>query len=134
MDRKWVGRGLALMVVAALGAPAGAQEESPGVVTDAVQVTDNPAFVRGHSSPVIGRNPETGELVVVETDVYAGFGINVHISQNGGRSWLEGGDPMSRPFTWNSDYAINGPYFTVAFDEAGPCTSPSRPPIRLGPT
>ncbi|HEX6595361.1 MAG TPA: sialidase family protein [Acidimicrobiales bacterium] len=119
MDRKWVGRGLALMAVAALGAPAGAQEESPGVVTDAVQVTDNPAFVRGHSSPVIGRNPDTGELVVVETDVYAGFGIKVHISGNSGRSWSEGGDPMSRPFTWNSDYAINGPYFTVAFDEAG---------------
>lgn len=119
MSRKWLMRGVPLLVLPVLTMPAAAQEEAPGVVTDAVQVTDNPAFVRGHSSPVIGRNPDTGELVVVETDVYADFGINVHISQNGGRSWVRGGDPMTPPFTWNSDYAINGPYFTMAFDEAG---------------
>ncbi|MDQ4096876.1 MAG: glycoside hydrolase [Actinomycetota bacterium] len=88
-------------------------------MTDAVQVTDNPNYVRGHSSPQIARNPKTGELVILETEVYSGFGINVHVSNNDGRSWIRGGDPMMKPFTWNSDYAINGPYFTMAFDENG---------------
>ena len=112
-----------LALVAALlflvTAPAGAQDESTAVVTDAVQVTDNPAWVRGHSSPTIALNPKNGELVIVETDVYAGFGINVHLSDNGGRTWARGGDPMQKPFTWNSDYAINGPYFTSVFDKDG---------------
>ena len=112
-----------LALVAALivlvTAPAGAQDESTAVVTDAVQVTDNPAWVRGHSSPTIAMNPKNGDLVIVETDVYAGFGINVHRSDNGGRTWARGGDPMQKPYTWNSDYAINGPYFTSVFDNDG---------------
>ena len=119
MQRRWMRVGVVMVAVIALAAPAGAQRAREGIVTGAVQVTDNPTYVRGHSSPVIGRNPQTGELVIVETDVYAGFGINVHVSTNGGRSWARGGDPMTPPYTWNSDLAINGPYFTLAFDRGG---------------
>jgi hypothetical protein len=112
--RRWL---LLLPLLLLLAVPAEAQQTPRGVVTDAVQVTDNPNYVRGHSSPQIARNPRTGELVILETDVYAGFGINVHVSSNDGRSWSRGGDPMMKPFIWNSDYAINGPYFTMAFDK-----------------
>ncbi len=107
----------ALFVLIAV--PAGAQDESKAIVTDAIQVTDNPAWVRGHSSPTIALNPKNGDLVIVETEVYSGFGINVHLSGNGGRTWARGGDPMQKPYTWNSDYAINGPYFTSVFDKNG---------------
>ncbi|MGH9277639.1 MAG: sialidase family protein, partial [Acidimicrobiales bacterium] len=99
--------------------PAGAQDEDAEVVTDAVQVTDNPAWVRGHSSPQIARNPDNGELVIAESNVYEGFGVYVHISDDDGRSWSRGGDPMQKPFVWNSDQAINGPYVTMGFNRDG---------------
>jgi len=105
------------------GGPAGAQEGSglgaKPVVSAAAQVTTNPNPTRAHSSPQIARNPKTGELVIVETDVYGGFGVNVHLSGDGGRTWAPGGDPMMKPYTWNSDYAINGPYSTAVFDRNG---------------
>lgn len=107
---------VALSVLSMPAFAATAQEGSGPVVTNAVQVTDNPEWVRGHSSPVLVRNAATGELVIVETNVYSGFGITVHISADEGRTWRRGGDPMLAPFTWNSDLAINGPYFTAAFD------------------
>lgn len=106
----------AILVLTA--APAPAQSAKP-VVTNAVQVTSNPNPTRAHSSPQLARNPKTGELVIAETDVYGSFGINVHVSADDGRSWARAGDPMMKPFTWNSDYAINGPYFTMAFDPNG---------------
>ena len=120
MPVKFRSRLLAVVAVACLVAPAEAQEngsDTKPVVTAAVQVTPNPNPTRAHSSPQMARNPDTGELVIVETDVYGGFGINVHISADEGRSWAPGGDPMMKPFTWNSDYAINGPYVTAAFDK-----------------
>jgi hypothetical protein len=112
------------VTTAALVGPApagsvGAQERDEPVVTAAVQVTDNPNPVRAHSSPQISVNPTNGELVIVETNVYEDFGINVHVSTDEGRTWFDGGDPMVEPFTWNSDFAINGPYFTMAFDDGG---------------
>ncbi len=107
---------LLFAISALLTTPAVAQDADPPVVTDAVQVTDNMDTVRAHSSPQMAVNPDTGELVVVETNVYEDFRVNVHLSVNDGRSWFPGGDPMMAPFTWNSDYAINGPYFTMAFD------------------
>jgi hypothetical protein len=115
-------RGLVLVAVPAMlvvaGGPAGAGRagRADPVVTAAVQVTTNPNPTRAHSSPQVARNPKNGELVIAETDVYGGFEINVHISADNGRSWFPGGDPMMKPFTWNSDYAINGPYFTMAYD------------------
>lgn len=111
---------LAVVALAVVATPAGAQNTDPAakpVVNAAVQVTTNPNPTRAHSSPQIARNPKTGELVIVETDVYGGFGVNVHISADGGRTWAPGGDPMMKPYTWNSDYAINGPYITAAFDK-----------------
>lgn len=113
-----------LLILAAMSAglaatPAVAQESDALVVTEAVQVTDNPNPVRAHSSPQTAVNPDTGELVIVETNVFEDYRLNVHLSVNDGRSWFPGGDPMMDPYTWNSDYAINGPYFTTTFDSEG---------------
>ncbi|HSH59565.1 MAG TPA: sialidase family protein [Acidimicrobiales bacterium] len=109
-----------LLVVLVAQPPASAQRRGDvPVVTAASQVTTNPNPTRAHSSPVIARNPENGELVIAETNVYEGFGIDVHISTDDGRSWFRGGSPMMEPYTWNSDFAINGPYFTMAFDDDG---------------
>ncbi|MGH9265337.1 MAG: sialidase family protein [Acidimicrobiales bacterium] len=114
---------LAAVVVAVATAAGAEDDEGPGprppVVTAAVQVTTNPDPTRAHSSPQIARNPGTGELVVVETDLYGDFGIDVHVSSDGGRTWAPGGDPMTEPHTWASDYAVNGPYASVAFDYQG---------------
>ncbi len=111
---------LLVLTVLAFQAPAGGQgEQRRPVVTAASQITTNPNPTRAHSSPVIARNPENGELVIAETDVYGGFRVNLHLSTDDGRSWFRGGDPMMEPYTWNSDFAINGPYFTMAFDEDG---------------
>ncbi len=119
MAGKFRSRLLAALALALVATPAGAQDTDPDakpVVTAAVQVTTNPNPTRAHSSPQLARNAQTGELVIVETDVYGGFGINVHISADGGRTWAPGGNPMMEPYTWNSDFAINGPYVTAAFN------------------
>lgn len=107
------------LAVAGFGSGAGAGGHEEPVVTVAGQVTANPDPVRAHSSPQIVRNPETGDLVIAETDVFDNpdFGVKVHVSSDEGRSWASGGDPMMKAFTWNSDLAINGPYFTMTFDE-----------------
>lgn len=122
MPGKFRTRLLATVALALVSTPAAAQETGSDVkpvVTNAVQVTTNPNPTRAHSSPQIARHPKTGELVIAETDVYGGFGVNVHISGDEGRTWAPGGNPMMKPYTWNSDYAINGPYVTSAFDKDG---------------
>jgi hypothetical protein len=110
---------LLFLLVPPAAAQNGSGSDEEPVVTNAVQVTTNPNPTRAHSSPQIARNPQNGELVIVETDVYGGFGIGVHISADGGRTWAPGGDPMMAPYTWNSDYAINGPYVSAVFDDEG---------------
>lgn len=122
MARKFRTRLLAAATLALASTPAAAQDTRSDVrpvVTNAVQVTTNPNPTRAHSSPQISRNPQNGELVIAETDVYGGFEVNVHISGDEGRTWARGGNPMMKPYTWNSDYAINGPYVTSAFDKNG---------------
>lgn len=121
MVAKFRSRHLFGLVLAALllATPARAESQAGSVVTAAAQVTNNPDPTRAHSSPQIVRNPKSGELVIAETNVYKGFGINIQVSVDQGRSWFRGGEPMVQPFTWNSDLAINGPYFTMAFDQEG---------------
>ena len=110
---------LAAAMAAVSGAPPiGAAD--PAVVTAAVQVTSNPAAVRGHSTPQIAVNPTNGELVVVESDPRsASRTCNVHISVDDGRSWSPGGDMMQEPFTDCSFYAEYGAYATLEFGRDG---------------
>jgi hypothetical protein len=108
---------MALLVIAAPG-PVSAQARPP-VVTAATQVTVNPAPVRAHSSPQIGRNPRTGELVVAEADVRGSRACAVHISADQGRSWFPGGNPMMAPFTDCTIGAEWGTYVTVVFADDG---------------
>jgi hypothetical protein len=97
---------------------ADAKDKTPSLGA-AVQVTDNPAPLRAHSSPQIAVNPKNGGLVVVESDVRGDRACRVHISTNGGSSWFPGGDPMQKPFTDCSFYAEYGAYATTAFAKDG---------------
>jgi hypothetical protein len=102
---------LALVLLELAGvAPAGAVS-----ATGAVQVTNDPAPLRSHSSPQIAVNPKTGDLVAVESDVRGNRACAVHLSTDGGRSWFPGGDPMTKPFTDCGFYAEYGPLATMAF-------------------
>ncbi|MFP5372343.1 MAG: sialidase family protein, partial [Actinomycetes bacterium] len=104
---------VALVVAAVLSAlPAMAIAQEQAVVTQAVQVTPNPDPVRGHSTPQIGLNPDTGELVIVESDPLGARderACNVHISTDGGQRWFRGGDLMREPFTDCSLHSEYGP-------------------------
>ena len=104
----------AAMAVGSGSSSVGAQN-SP-VVTAAVQVTADPAPIRGHSTPQIAVNPTNGELVVVESDPRSATrSCNIHMSVDDGRSWSPGGDPMQKPFTDCSFYAEYGAYANLAF-------------------
>jgi hypothetical protein len=114
MGRRLFGALLAAAAVVATGGPA------VGIsATGAVQVTNDPAPLRNHSSPHIAVNPKTGELVVVESDVRGSRACAVHISTDRGRSWFAGGDPMTKPFTDCGFYAEYGPLAHMTFANDG---------------
>src|SRR4051794_18892491 len=108
-------------LLATVAGGAGAQEallEEP-VVTGAVQVTSNLDPGRAHSTPQIARNPVTGELVIAEAEIRTKRTCDIHISVDDGRSWFDGGSPMTKPFTDCSQQATNGPYITLQFTPEG---------------
>ncbi|HEX2118757.1 MAG TPA: sialidase family protein [Acidimicrobiales bacterium] len=115
---RWLTLGV---LVAALVPGAGAQELRPDgpAVTAAVQVTHNTDPARAHSTPQIARNPVTGELVIAEAEVRTKKTCDIHISVDDGRSWFDGGSPMTEPFTDCSLQATNGPYITLQFTPGG---------------
>lgn len=96
-----------------------ARAQSEPVVTNAVQITADPTPARAHTSPQVARNPETGELVIVEADIRGSRRCVIHISVDDGRSWFQGGEPLVPPFTDCSFKADWGPYATLAFDDDG---------------
>jgi len=104
---------------AALAGPASGQVGAARIATAAVQVTNDPAPLRSHSSPNLAINPKTGELVTVESDVRGSRDCAVHLSSDGGRSWFAGGDPMTKPFTDCGFYAEYGPLVDVVFASDG---------------
>lgn len=118
--RRMIGTTLVGLFVLPLSAGAGAQESPSGpAVTSAVQVTSNPAAVRGHASPQIVRNPRTGDLVVSEAEVRGTRQCSVHISADDGRSWRPGAQALEPPFTDCSYRSDWGPFATMAFDKNG---------------
>ncbi len=104
-------------LVVALPAGAGAQQKlfDEPVVTGAVQVTNNPDQTRAHSTPQLARNPVTGELVIAEAEIRTKRTCDIHISVDDGRTWFDGGSPMTKPYTDCSLQATNGPYITLQF-------------------
>jgi hypothetical protein len=117
---RWAWLALGTMV-ATLSSGAGAQEDlldEPAVLA-AVQVTANGDAARAHSTPQIARNPLTGELVIASAEVRTKKTCDIHISVDDGRSWFEGGSPMTKPFTDCSLQATNGPYITLQFTPQG---------------
>ena len=109
----------AVVGILAVAVGASAQSAERPVVTAAAQVTTDPLPTRAHSSPVIARNPKTGELVIVEAEVRRDERCIVHISGDDGRSWSPGGSPMRKPFTDCSFHAEYGPYASAVFGKDG---------------
>lgn len=103
------------------GSPAAAQSGAGApVVTAAVQVTANPMPVRSHNAPSIAVNPKNGRLALVESDVRSDSrACNVHLSDDGGRSWAPGGEIMTKPFTDCSFRGEYGPYANAAYGRDG---------------
>lgn len=101
------------------GQPSSFAANDDQVVTSAVQVTDNPAPLRAHSSPRIARNPENGELALVEADVRGDLECNVHLSIDDGRSWFRGGDIMTTPDPVCAPGAEYGPLASIAYGSDG---------------
>jgi hypothetical protein len=87
--------------------------------TAAVQVTDNPAKVRAHSSPQMAVNPNTGTLAIVEADVRGDKQCAVHLSTDDGRSWFAGGTVVSEPYTDCTLDGEWGPYASIGFATDG---------------
>ncbi|MGH9279639.1 MAG: hypothetical protein ACRD12_16250 [Acidimicrobiales bacterium] len=118
-QRVYVITAVSLGVLAALAAASPGISAPEPIATAAVQVTANPAPVRNHSSPQLARNPDTGELVIVESDVRGDRACKIHISTDDGRSWRPGGDMMVKPFTDCAIYAEYGAYASLAFSKDG---------------
>jgi len=114
--RRLTAAGAALLAVLA-SAPTEAAEGP--VVTAAVQVTPDPAYVRAHSSPQIARNPSNGELVIVEGNPRGSRKCEESIYRDDGRTWFPGGDPMDKRFPDCTLYGEFGPYATMAFASDG---------------
>jgi hypothetical protein len=111
---------LLLAALLAVAVPAGSQETlDVPTVTAAVQVTQDPNPARAYASPQIGRNPETGELVIAATEFRYKKTCNVFISADDGRSWFEGGSPALEPFTDCGDDPISAANLTVQFGSDG---------------
>lgn len=112
----------AALVLAAAGvSPASAADEDEirPVVTAAVQVSVNPDPTRGHSTPLITRNPRTGVLVIADCEARRKRTTDVYRSLDDGRSWAPAGDPMLEPWTdacGNADSNIN---HSLAYDRNG---------------
>lgn len=89
------------VVIAASTAPATSAEDkviNPSV-TAAVQISINPDPARGHSTPLITRNPKTGVLVIADCEARTKRTLDVYRSVDDGRSWAPGGSPMTAPWT-----------------------------------
>lgn len=74
------------------------EEEITPVVTAAVQVSTNPDPSRGHSTPLITRNPTNGTLVIADCEARTKRTVEVYRSLDDGRSWTPAGDPMTKPW------------------------------------
>ena len=111
--------GCPALLVAVTTLTNGAAAQVEPVVTAAVQVTADPNPVRARSTPLLARNPKSGELVVADVDVRGSRECEVHLSADDGRSWVKGGRFMVEPFTDCSIGAEYGPHVMPFFDADG---------------
>jgi hypothetical protein len=99
--RMWIACAAAMMfgLSGAQPSPAAEDEEIKPWVNAAVQVSVNPDPARGHSTPLITRNPKTGMLVIADCEARTKRTIDVYRSVDEGRTWTPGGSPMTKPWT-----------------------------------
>lgn len=111
--------GSLLVLAVSVAAVADQRSASSTKPTAAVQVTDNPAPVRAHSSPRIAANPNTGQLAIVEANVRGDKQCAVHLSGDDGRTWVAGGSVMTEPYTDCTLDGEWGPYAGIEFADDG---------------
>jgi hypothetical protein len=104
--------------LALLAAPATGAATAPEVDA-AVQVTANPAAVRGHAIPSLAVHPHNRDvLALAEVDAYANT-CTVHVSTNGGLGWQDASRPAV-PSGWpGCQFAATGVAADVAFGPDG---------------
>jgi hypothetical protein len=105
--------------VGAQPAPAAEEKKIDPHITAAVQVSTNADPARGHSTPLISRNPKTGVLVIADCEARTKKTVDVYRSLDDGRSWAPGGSPMTKPWTdacGNPDSNID---HTIVHDKNG---------------
>jgi hypothetical protein len=113
----------ALLVLAAAGMAAGppawAATGRLPAVDAAVQVTTDPAAVRGHATPAMAVDPRNRNvLALAEGDAYTDK-CSVQISTNAGLSWSRATDPQV-PTGWpGCMFAVTGEIADVAFGPDG---------------
>ncbi|MDQ4090763.1 MAG: glycoside hydrolase [Actinomycetota bacterium] len=88
-------------------------------VTAAVQVSTNPDPSRGHSTPLVTRNPRTGVLIVADCEARTKRTVDVYRSFDDGRSWSPGSSPMTQPWTDACGNPDSNIAFSLAYDKAG---------------
>ena len=88
-------------------------------VDAAVQVTTDPAPVRGHSTPAIAVSPQHASVIALaEGDAYTGK-CSVQISTDAGLSWHRATDPEVPPGWPGCMFAVTGRIADVAFGPDG---------------
>ncbi|HEX3623712.1 MAG TPA: sialidase family protein [Acidimicrobiales bacterium] len=114
----------ALLALAAAGLAAAPPAAARGgaalpAVDAAVQVTADPAAVRGHATPALAVDPRNRSvLALVEGDAYADK-CSVHISTNAGLSWARAADPTVPPGWPGCLFAVTGEIADVTFGPDG---------------
>ena len=111
----------ALLVLAAGGLALGptALAAPPPAVDAAVQVTTDPAAVRGHATPALAVDPKNREvLAIAEGDAYSDK-CAVQVSTNAGLSWTRAADPQVPPGWPGCMFAVTGEIADVTFGPGG---------------
>lgn len=110
---------LAAAALAVVLPAAGAPAQVAPAVDGAVQVTADPAAVRGHATPVVAVHPNDDDVVAVaEGDAYTSV-CSVHVSANAGLTWTEAAQPEV-PSGWSGClFAVTGVIADLAFGPDG---------------
>src|SRR5437660_3724164 len=104
----------AIVLLLLLPGPVAPRAQNPAPVAEAArQVTDEPAAVRAHATPVIAVDPRDARVIAAgEGEAYGGRCL-LHVSKDGGSSGTTGTipQPAERP---NCTYANFAPVVAIA--------------------
>ena len=137
-----------LAVAAAPATPAAQEEEINPWVTAAVQVSPNQDPSRGHSTPLITRNPKNGVLIIADCEARTKRTVRRIPLVRRRAVVVTHGNPMTRPWTDSCVQPDSNINHTLVYDKNGvlylafvgsargspPSTVPNRPVHSGGPS